>query len=69
MKHVVNVYEGPAEDRHMSTGIHRVHDIYCKDCQNILGWKYERAYENSQRYKEGKFVLETAQIVQRQLVV
>ena len=27
-------------------------------CKTTLGWKYEHAYENSQKYKEGKFIIE-----------
>ncbi|CAG8604327.1 22332_t:CDS:2, partial [Cetraspora pellucida] len=54
----VNVEEGPSEDRHMTTGLHTVKDIYCSRCRSVLGWKYERAYEQSQRYKEGKYILE-----------
>jgi hypothetical protein len=45
------------------TGLHTVADIYCCDCHGVLGWKYERAYEESQRYKEGKFIFEKAKIV------
>jgi hypothetical protein len=29
----------------------------------VLGWKYERAYEETQKYKEGKFILENLNIV------
>lgn len=28
-------------------------DIYCNVCNTNLGWKYEMAYEQSQKYKEG----------------
>lgn len=59
----MNVAVGPKEDRHLITGLHTVADIYCSDCQELLGWKYERAYEPSQRYKEGKFILERSKIV------
>ncbi|KAI8999594.1 Yippee/Mis18, partial [Gaertneriomyces semiglobifer] len=55
---VVNIIEGVAEDRHMTTGLHTVRDIYCVSCQSVVGWKYERAYEDSQKYKEGKYILE-----------
>ncbi|XP_021909045.1 protein yippee-like At4g27745 isoform X1 [Carica papaya] len=54
---------GPKEDRHLLTGLHTVADVYCGDCREVLGWKYERAYEASQKYKEGKFILEKAKIV------
>ncbi|KAG8220007.1 Yippee/Mis18 [Butyriboletus roseoflavus] len=55
---VVNVVEGEPNDRQMTTGNHIVRDIYCVKCATILGWKYDRAYEASQKYKEGKYILE-----------
>lgn len=58
----MNVTIGPKEDRELMTGLHTVADVYCSDCHEVLGWKYERAYEESQKYKEGKYVLEKAKI-------
>jgi hypothetical protein len=29
----------------------------------VLGWKYETAYEESQKYKEGKYILEKAKVL------
>ncbi|KAK3149642.1 hypothetical protein QOZ80_3AG0220330 [Eleusine coracana subsp. coracana] len=55
---VVNVTNGVKEDRMMVTGLHTVSDIFCAGCGSIVGWKYEGAYEKSQRYKEGKSLLE-----------
>ncbi|XP_037495846.1 protein yippee-like isoform X2 [Jatropha curcas] len=54
----VNVSMGVKEDRMMMTGIHTVVDIFCVGCGSIVGWKYEIAHEKSQKYKEGKSVLE-----------
>ncbi|KAL0488711.1 hypothetical protein AKO1_015860 [Acrasis kona] len=54
----VNVSLGPNEERTLITGLHVVCDIYCNLCHTILGWKYEEAYEESQKYKVGKFILE-----------
>ncbi|GES62704.1 yippee family protein [Aspergillus terreus] len=45
--------------RHLVTGAHTVSDINCAICGNVLGWKYVAAEEESQRYKVGKFILET----------
>ncbi|KAH7290603.1 hypothetical protein KP509_30G056900 [Ceratopteris richardii] len=59
---VVNVSTGPMEDRTMTTGLHTVSDIYCNSCRQVVGWKYEKAYERSQKYKEGKFILERARV-------
>lgn len=61
--HAMNIVAGPKEDRHLTTGLHTVADIHCSDCHEVLGWKYERAYEASQKYKEGKFILEKSRIV------
>ncbi|XP_070583683.1 protein yippee-like 3 isoform X1 [Erythrolamprus reginae] len=55
---VVNVGCGPAEERVLLTGLHAVADIYCENCKTTLGWKYEQAFETSQKYKEGKFIIE-----------
>ena len=44
----------------MRTGLHTVCDIYCMYCQALVGWKYERAYEPREKYKEGKYILERA---------
>ncbi|KAI8926406.1 yippee-like protein [Entophlyctis helioformis] len=55
---VVNIYEGKPENRHMTTGLHTVRDIYCTYCQTVVGWKYDKAFEETQKYKEGRFILE-----------
>ncbi|CAN0909734.1 Protein yippee-like [Linum grandiflorum] len=56
--HRVNVSMGEKEERLMMTGKHTVADIFCVGCGSIVGWKYETAHEKSQKYKEGKSVLE-----------
>lgn len=58
LENCVNVNVGPAEDRHLLTGLHSVCDLYCKRCDTLVGWTYKRAYEQSQKYKEGKFIIE-----------
>ncbi|KAK4025210.1 protein yippee-like 1 [Daphnia magna] len=60
---VVNVGCGPAEERVLLTGLHAVADIYCESCKTTLGWKYEHAFESSQKYKEGKFIIELAHMI------
>ncbi|KAF3671310.1 Protein yippee-like [Capsicum baccatum] len=60
---VVNVTIGPHEERVMLSGMHTVADIFCCCCGQIVGWKYEAAHEESQKYKEGKFVLERDRII------
>lgn len=39
-----------------------VSDLHCNICGTILGWKYVEASEESQKYKVGKFILETKKI-------
>eukprot|EP00063_Salmo_salar_P053422 XP_014028257.1 PREDICTED: protein yippee-like 1 isoform X1 [Salmo salar] len=60
---VVNVGCGPAEERVLLTGLHAVADIYCENCKTTLGWKYEHAFESSQKYKEGKFIIELTHMI------
>ncbi|XP_021258203.1 protein yippee-like 4 isoform X3 [Numida meleagris] len=60
---VVNVGCGPAEQRLLLTGLHSVADIFCESCKTTLGWKYEQAFESSQKYKEGKFIIEMSHMV------
>lgn len=54
----VNVTAGTAEDRLLITGMHSVCDIFCNRCRSMVGWTYARAYEPSQKYKEGKYIIE-----------
>lgn len=54
----VNIVTGPPEDRILITGLHSVCDINCKRCNTLVGWTYAKAYEPSQKYKEGKFIIE-----------
>ncbi|KFM24118.1 Protein yippee-like 3 [Auxenochlorella protothecoides] len=60
---VVNVTLGPREDRQFITGLHTVADIQCTSCHTVLGWKYEVSFEESQKYKEGKFIVEKQQVM------
>jgi len=61
---VVNVEEKEVQTRTMTTGRHEVRDITCKECARVVGWKYEKAYEPSEKYKEGKFILEAELLCQ-----
>ena len=54
----VNVTAGTPKDRVLMTGLHSVCDISCKRCKTVIGWTYAKAYESSQKYKEGKFIVE-----------
>jgi protein yippee-like 5 len=48
----------------MLTGRHFVRDVSCKRCLTKLGWTYEFATEESQKYKEGHVILERALITE-----
>ena len=50
-------------NRELLTGAHVVADVTCAICQTVLGWKYVDAKELGQRYKIGKFILETKRVV------
>ncbi|KAM5376378.1 hypothetical protein ACJZ2D_005600 [Fusarium nematophilum] len=54
----VNIETGAPQERNMTTGRHIVRDIMCRRCKEYIGWKFDKAYEPSEKYKEGKLVLE-----------
>eukprot|EP00658_Telonema_sp_P-2_P024668 TRINITY_DN1991_c0_g2_i1.p1 TRINITY_DN1991_c0_g2~~TRINITY_DN1991_c0_g2_i1.p1 ORF type:complete len:119 (-),score=27.15 TRINITY_DN1991_c0_g2_i1:499-855(-) len=62
---VANVSQGESEKRRLITGWHIVVDIHCNRCHSIVGWKYEEAFEENQKYKEGKFIIEKAMVVKQ----
>uniref|UniRef100_A0A2P2I6D1 Protein yippee-like n=1 Tax=Hirondellea gigas TaxID=1518452 RepID=A0A2P2I6D1_9CRUS len=61
---VVNLNYSKMENREMLTGHHMVRDVSCKNCESMLGWFYEFASEENQRYKEGGVILEKALVVE-----
>jgi len=63
MRKVVNCYLGPREDRVLIAGLHTVADVHCRGCQSLLGWKYLEVFDNNQRLKVGRYVLEKTRIV------
>ncbi|KAK4213571.1 yippee-like protein [Rhypophila decipiens] len=60
---LVNIHVGRPENRQLVTGQHVVADISCIVCGSKLGWKYVDAREQAQKYKVGKFILETQRVV------
>ncbi|XP_076306043.1 protein yippee-like 5 [Tachypleus tridentatus] len=61
---VVNLNYSEIQDRVMLTGRHMVRDVACKNCDTKLGWIYEFATEENQRYKEGRVILERALVTE-----
>jgi len=57
-----NTYQNRAVPRNLVTGQHTVSDISCAICGSVIGWKYVEASEESQKYKVGKFILETKKV-------
>ncbi|KAG0371390.1 yippee zinc-binding/DNA-binding /Mis18, centromere assembly-domain-containing protein [Gamsiella multidivaricata] len=66
-KSVQNITLGPKEDRTLMTGLHSVADVSCTICQSVVGWIYIYAFEESQKYKEGKYIVEKAKISKENL--
>ncbi|KAK7423601.1 hypothetical protein QQZ08_008954 [Neonectria magnoliae] len=60
---LLNIRVGRSENRQLVTGWHVVADINCGSCGTKLGWKYVDAKEQGQKYKVGKFILETERVV------
>ncbi|KAF3923514.1 hypothetical protein ABW21_db0209281 [Orbilia brochopaga] len=57
-----NILHGKPTSRNLQTGAHTVADVSCRVCCSDLGWKYIHAEERSQRYKVGKYILETGRV-------
>ncbi|KAL8675287.1 MAG: hypothetical protein Q9168_000316 [Polycauliona sp. 1 TL-2023] len=51
-----------AMPRQLVTGAHTVSDVSCAFCDSVIGWKYDSAKEETQRYKVGKYILETKKV-------
>jgi hypothetical protein len=60
---MANVAVGAEEERMMTTGWHTVCDIFCVASGCNLGWKYLAAADETQRYKEGKFILDRREVL------
>ncbi|KAI1485837.1 yippee zinc-binding/DNA-binding /Mis18, centromere assembly-domain-containing protein [Biscogniauxia mediterranea] len=60
---LINIKVGKPETRLLVTGSHIVADITCAICHAKVGWKYVHAKEESQKYKVGKFILETQRVI------
>lgn len=58
------IMHSEVQDRVMLTGRHMVRDVSCKNCDAKLGWVYEFATDEQQRYKEGRVILERALVTE-----
>ncbi|KAK9240437.1 yippee zinc-binding/DNA-binding /Mis18, centromere assembly-domain-containing protein [Lipomyces kononenkoae] len=66
---VQNVIVGKPGERMLVTGLHTVADISCAGCDINVGWKYLGAFERSQSYKVGKYILELKRVVKETAAV
>lgn len=62
---VINVLCGRLVYRELTTGAHAVADLFCANCKTMIGWKYEKAFVESQKYKEGKYIIELVHVVRQ----
>ncbi|KAJ7772695.1 yippee-domain-containing protein [Mycena maculata] len=65
MHSAVNLKLGNREDRSLMciTGVHTVADVFCMGCNERVGWYYHKASDFSQKYKEGKYLLEREKLI------
>lgn len=59
----INLVFGASTPRFLKTGEHHVSDAYCCCCLTPLGWRYDVAVEKTQRYKEGRVMLEEKYLI------
>jgi len=49
----------------MQTGAHVMQEITCSTCSAYLGWKIVKAYEQTEKWKEGNCLLELENLFSR----
>ncbi|XP_051149295.1 protein yippee-like At4g27745 [Andrographis paniculata] len=62
--HAMNIRLGRSRHRKLTTGEYILADIYCEDCNSLLGWKFLLAEDDSEKYKEGNFLLDTSKVAE-----
>ncbi|KAI0341325.1 yippee-domain-containing protein [Trametopsis cervina] len=46
----------------MNSGVYRVQNSTCAECETPIGWKFVKATEKGEKWKEGHFCLELAHL-------
>jgi len=59
---VVNVLRGKNKKERLRSGMYIIADLFCVCCYQKLGWIYDYATADDQKYKEEKVVLERSLI-------
>lgn len=49
----------------MDSGAYTIQEFICKSCETYLGWKFVRAHDGSERWKEGHYILELDFVVEQ----
>ncbi|KAH6828131.1 Yippee family putative zinc-binding protein [Perilla frutescens var. hirtella] len=62
-RHAMNVVIGAKEERQLMTGQYTISHIFCSRCGDEMGWTYVTAFDATQKFKEGKYILEKAKIL------
>lgn len=62
VRNACNVKEGERENKVLMSGRHVIASIRCTGCDTELGWRYFVSPDSSQKYKEGKYILEKSRI-------
>ncbi|CAL9047601.1 unnamed protein product [Musa banksii] len=59
-----NIYLGPEQGwRRLRGGLSKVADVFCRGCDENLGWKYVRTHDFPNNFTEGMFSIDSAKIV------
>ncbi|KAI8971322.1 hypothetical protein BD414DRAFT_224764 [Trametes punicea] len=60
-----NIVLDPPSILLMDSGAYTIQEFICQSCEAYLGWKFLRAHDGPERWKEGHFILEL-ELVQEQ---
>ncbi|KAI0327618.1 yippee-domain-containing protein [Cubamyces sp. BRFM 1775] len=53
-----NIILDPPSILLMDSGAYTIQEFICKSCESYLGWKFMRAHDGPERWKEGHFIVE-----------
>ncbi|GAA5878377.1 hypothetical protein JCM1840_001397 [Sporobolomyces johnsonii] len=62
LRSVLNADVGQQAAKQLISGRHIIAPLTCNGCSTELGWKYFVSPDSSQKYKEGKYILEKSKI-------
>ena len=63
LKNVINIKTSKKITKEeMTTGKYLIRYIYCHQCGSNIGWKYIKADERDQLYKQGRYIMEIKRV-------